>query len=61
MDYESFFTDRLNQLHAEGRYRVFACLERLRGFFPRAYERRVDGEVTGVPTTISGWGQHPAV
>jgi hypothetical protein len=38
MDYESFFKQRLDRLHAEGRYRVFANLERRCGFFPRAYD-----------------------
>jgi hypothetical protein len=27
MDYEGFFTEQLDQLHAEGRYRIFANLE----------------------------------
>src|SRR6516165_10751015 len=31
MDYEGFSKERLGALHAEGRYRVFADLERRRG------------------------------
>jgi len=39
MDFENFFKERLGHLHAEGRYRVFANLERRCGFAPRAYDR----------------------
>ena len=46
MDYESFFKQRLDRLRAEGRYRVFADLERSCGRFPRAYDHRIDAEVT---------------
>jgi 5-aminolevulinate synthase len=62
MDYESFFTERLDQLRAEGRYRVFANLARRRGFFPRAFENRVHGEVTVWRSNdYLGMGQHTAV
>jgi len=46
MDYGRFFRRRLDALHAEGRYRVFADLERRSGRFPRAYDHRIGAEVT---------------
>jgi 5-aminolevulinate synthase len=62
MDFETFFTERLDQLHVENRYRVFADLERRCGRFPRAYDHRVDGEVTvWCSNDYLGMGQHPAV
>src|SRR3954447_17206092 len=62
MDYEGFFRNRLNALHAEGRYRVFADLERRCGRFPRAYDHRIGAEVTvWCSNDYLGMGQHPAV
>jgi 5-aminolevulinate synthase len=65
MDYEAFFTGHLRRLHDEGRYRVFAELERIVGAFPRARLHR-DGHA---PRDVTVWcsndylamGQHPAV
>src|SRR6202158_2978548 len=62
MDYEGFFRKRLGALHAEGRYRVFADLERRCGRFPRAYDHRIGAEVTvWCSNDYLGMGQHPAV
>jgi 5-aminolevulinate synthase len=62
MDYEGFFKQRLGALHAEGRYRVFADLERRCGRFPRAYDHRIGAEVTvWCSNDYLGMGQHPAV
>jgi 5-aminolevulinate synthase len=65
MDYEAFFTSHLGRLRDEGRYRVFAELERIVGAFPRARFHR-EGQP---PRDVTVWcsndylamGQHPAV
>jgi 5-aminolevulinate synthase len=64
MNYEALFTSQLDALRREGRYRVFADIERHRGEFPRATRYRERGEF---PVTVwcsndyLGMGQHPKV
>lgn len=63
--YDSFFDHRIQELHREGRYRVFADLERQTGAFPKALWRRADGTAKQVTIWCSndylGMGQHPDV
>ncbi|MGH6880801.1 MAG: 5-aminolevulinate synthase [Hypericibacter sp.] len=65
MNYESFFQTKVDDLKREGRYRVFADLERCAGQFPRARRFRADGRIQDVTVWCSndylGMGQHPAV
>ena len=65
MDYEQFFTGHLKRMRDEGRYRVFAELERIVGAFPRA---RYHSE-GAAPRDVTVWcsndylamGQHTVV
>ena len=64
MNYQRFFEEAINQIHAERRYRVFADLERIAGSFPRAIWR-ANGHAKEITVWCSndylGMGQHPSV
>lgn len=65
MDFEAYFKTELDGLHSEGRYRVFADLERQQGNFPRATRYTDKGEKKDVTVWCSndylGMGQNPKV
>lgn len=65
MDYGSFFRSKLDGLKNEGRYRVFANLERINGKFPQALYRSPDGSTKEVTIWCSndylGMGQNPTI
>jgi len=65
-NYDQFFRERIGDLKAEGRYRVFADLERIQGRFPKALYRAQPGDA---PREVTVWcsndylglGQQPEI
>jgi len=64
MNYEEFFSEQVDALQKEGRYRVFADLEREAGSFPSAKNYQLSG-VTDITVWCSNdylaMGQNPVV
>ena len=64
MDYELFFKSSINKLKSEGRYRIFAELERHAGDFPHATHYQ-GGQTDKITVWCSndylGMGQNPKV
>ncbi len=61
-DYHAIFSQAIEQIRSEGRYRVFTELERIAGAFPRAHSTRIGRDVTvWCANDYLGMGQHPSV
>ena len=64
MEYNKFFSDKVDELKIEGRYRVFADLERKSGEFPEALNHQSTGtqDITvWCSNDYLGMGQNPLV
>ena len=64
MDYDDFFSEQVEALKAEGRYRIFADLERKMGSFPlaRNYQSGQNPDITvWCSNDYLGMGQNPVI
>lgn len=64
IDYEKYYSDAIDKVKAEGRYRVFNDIKRVKGDFPRAqyFFENSQSEVTvWCSNDYLGMGQHPVV
>jgi 5-aminolevulinate synthase len=65
MDYEKIFSDAIDAIHSEGRYRVFADISRTKGDFPRAVRHDAGDNARSITVWCSndylGMSQHPTV
>jgi 5-aminolevulinate synthase len=65
MDYEKIFSDAIEAVRSEGRYRVFADISRQKGDFPRAVRYDAGDNAKSITVWCSndylGMGQHPDV
>jgi 5-aminolevulinate synthase len=62
MNFDQLFEPCLDLIRSENRYRVFADLERCAGYFPQAFDHRLQDQVTvWCSNDYLGMGQHPAV
>jgi 5-aminolevulinate synthase len=65
MDYEKIFSDAIDAVRSEGRYRVFADISRQKGDFPRAVRHDAGDNARSITVWCSndylGMGQHPNV
>ncbi|HEY8352733.1 MAG TPA: 5-aminolevulinate synthase [Sphingomonadales bacterium] len=64
MDYDRLFTDAVEALKAEGRYRVFIDIARKKGEFPHATYHGPNGHrpvIVWCSNDYLGMGQHPTV
>lgn len=65
MDYEKIFSEAIEAIQQEGRYRVFADIMRERGNFPRATRYNAGDNAKTITVWCSndylGMGQHPKV